>query len=46
MGVFTIYTKGIFDGDEISWFNLLVPFGMGVFFLIYTLVLMFIERER
>ena len=38
VGVFKIYTKGVYyDNGNIHWFNVLVPFGMGVMVVVYVL---------
>ena len=42
-GVFKMYWKGVFENGEILWFNILIPFGMGVLFFLYTLVVIFTE---
>lgn len=47
VGLFKIYTKGIYsENNEINWFNLLVPFGMGVLTLIYLVVLIVQEKKN
>ena len=45
VGLFKIYQEGIYQGDEIYWFNILIPFGMGVLFLFYALVSIMIDRK-
>jgi hypothetical protein len=44
-GIYKIYTKGIYQNDEILWFNILMPFGIGLLFLVYTLFTIFSEKK-
>lgn len=38
VGIFKLYKKGLYlENGEINWFNVFVPFGMGIGALIYTL---------
>ncbi|MFT6244990.1 MAG: hypothetical protein ACJA0U_002557 [Salibacteraceae bacterium] len=47
MGVLKIYTKGIYtDNNEIHWFNLLAPFGMGLLVICYSLFLIYTEKSN
>jgi hypothetical protein len=41
-GVLKIYT----DNNEIHWFNLLVPFGMGLLVICYSLFLIYTEKSN
>ncbi len=46
-GAFKIYSKGLYDNNgEFLLFNLLVPFGMGVGALVYTLIKIFGEKNH
>ncbi len=45
VGIFKIYMKGIYrENDEIIWFNLLIPFAMGIVVILYTLVRILREK--
>jgi hypothetical protein len=47
VGGFKIYSKGIYNDDgSIHWFNLLVPFGMGVVVAVYVLTKIILERNK
>lgn len=46
VGLFKLYTKGMFDANgELKVSNLLIPFGIGVGFLIYTIVLIMVDKK-
>lgn len=45
VGVFKMWSKGIIEKDEILWFNIFIPFGLGVLFMIYTIVMIVGEKR-
>ncbi len=47
MGAFKIYMKGLYlENGEISWFKLLVPFGLGIIALIVVVTKILIEKKQ
>lgn len=45
LGIYKIYIKGTHHNGDILWFNILVPFGMGVLFFAYTLIVIFSDSK-
>lgn len=45
-GIFKISTKGIYIDGEFSILRFLAPFGLGILFLIYTLVMIYLEKKN
>ncbi len=46
VGVFKLYSEGIYQKNgEIYWFNILVPFGMGIAVLVYTFIKIYLQRK-
>ena len=47
VGVFKIYSKGIYTKTgDLNWFNILIPFGMGIMALIFVFVKIYLERNK
>lgn len=46
VGMFELYSEGIYQKNgEIYWFNILVPFGMGIGVLVYTFIKIYLQRK-
>jgi|DEB19_MinimDraft_2_1074335.scaffolds.fasta_scaffold173211_1 hypothetical protein len=47
IGIFKIYSKGIYTKTgDFNWFNILIPFGMGIMALIFVVVKIYLDRNK